>query len=127
MHNRRRSTYPNPYRLFGALGVLTTGLILLLLFVVTAAPPNLLTRGGYLYWLIATGAATFVLYGLDKMQAKREGVRAPKVLLHACALVGGFGGGWLGMIVFRHKRRQNDFVLLLLLATILHLAILFWL
>lgn len=126
MENRGRSIYPNPYRLFGALAVLITLLILILLAVTTPSTNNLLTRVGYQYWLIATGVATFILYGLDKMQAKRDGVRAPKKLLHLCALAGGVGGGWLGMILFHHKRRQMDFVLLLALATVIHLAILLW-
>lgn len=78
----------------------------------------------YLIWLIAAGLSTFVMYGFDKLEATRFGSeakhRVPKRLLHLLALVGGFGGGWLGMFLFWHKIRQLDFWVVLVVTTMLH-------
>jgi len=36
------------------------------------------TLGAYLGWLLVASLATFVLYGVDKAQAKRDGLRVPE-------------------------------------------------
>ena len=54
----------------------------------------------YVMWLLALSLVTFLLYGLDKAEAKLRGNsaqnRVPKLLLHLLALLGGFVGGWAG-------------------------------
>ncbi|RIK40022.1 MAG: DUF1294 domain-containing protein [Chloroflexi bacterium] len=77
----------------------------------------------YLAWLSALTAATFVAYWYDKQQAQRGGRRTPEITLHLLALAGGFIGGWAGRAVFRHKTRKPAFTLVLVVATVLHLAI----
>lgn len=74
----------------------------------------------YFLLLIALSTATFLLYGFDKEDAEKAGMegrqaqeRVPKKLLHLLALLGGFVGGWLGMIVFKHKFRRADFLAIL--------------
>ena len=74
----------------------------------------------YLSYLASAGIVTFVLYGFDKMQAKRNGDRVPEIILHLLALVGGFIGGWAGRFIFRHKTSQPVFLIMLILATVLH-------
>ncbi len=77
----------------------------------------------YYLWLAAWSAATFALYGFDKRQAPRHGLRVPELVLHGLALVGGFIGGWAGMFAFRHKIRRTEFWLVLVVSTILHLGL----
>lgn len=101
---------------FGLIAVGMIAIVFLLLW--------LLTRWNwYVAWLSATGLTTFVLYGVDKMQAKRNGWRCPEVLLHTLALIGGFIGGWLGMFLFRHKTQHPAFKLILALATLIWLGV----
>ncbi len=57
----------------------------------------------YWCWLLAAGGVAFALYGIDKGAAKANRARVPELLHHLLALVGGFGGSLLGMIVFHHK------------------------
>nr|MBC7244438.1 DUF1294 domain-containing protein [Chloroflexota bacterium] len=65
----------------------------------------------YHIWVTACSVATFAIYGLDKGISKvndhrpqgKSLSRAPESLLHLLALLGGFPGGWLGMIFFSHK------------------------
>ncbi|NOT28908.1 MAG: DUF1294 domain-containing protein [Planctomycetes bacterium] len=74
----------------------------------------------------ALSAATFVLYGWDKLQAKRGTRRVPEARLHGMALLGGFSGAWLGRIVFRHKTQKPVFTLVLGAAALLHAAAWGW-
>ncbi len=57
----------------------------------------------YYCWPIAASLVAFVFYGLDKSLAKVNTRRIPEVVLHLLALMGGFAGALLGMLVFRHK------------------------
>jgi len=51
----------------------------------------------------------FLLFGYDKVQAKRGGWRIPDRVLLGLSLFGGGIGGLAGMLVFRHKTRKNIF------------------
>lgn len=56
-------------------------------------------------------AAVFVLYGTDKLRARRGWRRVPEAtLLWAAALLGG-AGAVLGICLFRHKTRKARFSL----------------
>ncbi|MCJ7512816.1 MAG: DUF1294 domain-containing protein [Anaerolineales bacterium] len=89
---------------FGALG-----LVLLAVGMAALYSPAWSVRAAYASWLVAASAVTFVFYGVDKLQAKRSGLRVPEAELHALALVGGFAGGFAGRAVFRHKLRKPVF------------------
>lgn len=83
----------------------------------------------YFVWLTALSITTFLLYGLDKLEAVRKGRaaqhRVPENLLHLLTLMGGFPGGWLGRFVFWHKIRKLSFWIVLVVSTILHLIFVF--
>jgi uncharacterized membrane protein YsdA (DUF1294 family) len=81
----------------------------------------------YLGWLIACSVVTFLLYGWDKRRAVRQKERVPEVVLHGGALAGGFAGGWLGRWFFHHKTRKAVFLLVLVAATVLHSALIWYL
>jgi uncharacterized membrane protein YsdA (DUF1294 family) len=75
----------------------------------------------YFLWLAVTSIATFSLYGFDKSRASVPGAdRVPERTLHLLSLVGGFAGGWLGRLVFRHKTQKPIFAVVLAIATIVH-------
>ena len=81
----------------------------------------------YWIWLAIASVITFILYGLDKAQSKRGGWRMPEVVLHGLALSGGFPGGWAGRSVFRHKTKKVFFVFVLVVSTVIHLGLWYWL
>jgi uncharacterized membrane protein YsdA (DUF1294 family) len=81
----------------------------------------------YLVWLMAWGITTFILYGFDKFQAGRQGWRVPEITLHGLALLGGVLGGWAGMLVFWHKVRHISFWIILILSTLIHGALVYFL
>ena len=83
----------------------------------------------YLYWiwLAAISLITFIVYGIDKSRARSGGWRIPEKTLHWLAIAGGFPGGWVGRIVFRHKTRKGFFTFVLMVGTLIHAGIIYWL
>jgi len=62
-----------------------------------------------LAWVVAWTPASFLLYGYDKMQAKRGGLRVPEISLLTIAGAGGFAGALAAMVLFRHKTTRLKF------------------
>ena len=62
-------------------------------------------------WLIVANGMAFLLFGWDKWRAVRTGRRVPELLLVFCGALGGWPGGLIGMIVFRHKISKGSFQL----------------
>ena len=83
----------------------------------------------YLDWVIAGTAATFLFYAIDKSQARRNGWRVPEIALKSMVLAGGVIGGWLVMLMLRHKTLHRSFWVVQWIATVLHLGLawFFWL
>ncbi len=88
----------------------------------------------YRIWIVAISAVTFAIYGLDKAISKINEAhagnktlpRTPENLLHLLALLGGFPGGWFGMIFFGHKtnfRKHPSIWFFLSLGTALHVVL----
>ena len=64
-----------------------------------------------LAWLGLSGVWAFGLFGFDKWRAGRGGGRVAEFSLCLVSALGGWPGGWLGMIVFRHKSAKGSFQL----------------
>ena len=67
-------------------------------------------------WLGATNALAFGLAGYDKWQAGRGGPRVAESTLCLTAAIGGWPGGLLGLLLFRHKTAKLSFQLKFTLA-----------
>lgn len=61
-------------------------------------------------YLLGINLVAFLVFGFDKLQAKRGGRRVPERTLFWLAGLLGSVGAWLGMQVFRHKTRHTSFV-----------------
>jgi uncharacterized membrane protein YsdA (DUF1294 family) len=114
--SRRRFRRTDIRLVFGA-AVLAAGL--LLYFVLRPA----LAWRWYPVWLVSWSVVALALYAFDKLQAQRgEGrvLRVPEVVLHGAALIGGFPGAWIGMLIIRHKTRHQVFWTVLIVSTLGH-------
>jgi uncharacterized membrane protein YsdA (DUF1294 family) len=63
-------------------------------------------------WVGVLSVWAFLLFGFDKWRAGRSGARriSESSLLLACAF-GGWPGGLLGIVLFRHKSAKPSFLL----------------
>ena len=71
--------------------------------------------------------SVFLLYGYDKLQAKRGRRRVSEFALLLCAFLMGSAGALIGMELFRHKTQHMKFKLLVPVFFILNVALLFYL
>ena len=64
-----------------------------------------------LLWMLAASAGAFVGFGFDKWRAGRGGRRVAEATLLGISALGGWPGGLLGIVVFRHKSAKTSFQL----------------
>ena len=82
-----------------------------------------------LYYLLAVNVVTFILFGVDKYNARKGNRRIRELTLLAMAALGGSIGAWVGMRIWRHKTKHRKFrygipfIILLQIALIIFLHI----
>ena len=59
--------------------------------------------------IIGVNVITFVVYGIDKLKAKKGKWRVPETTLLLLAIVGGSVGAWCGVKVWHHKTMHAKF------------------
>ena len=62
-----------------------------------------------LSYLIFINIITFMVYGIDKLKAKKGKWRIPESTLLLLAIVGGSIGVWCGVKVWHHKTMHKKF------------------
>ena len=62
-----------------------------------------------LYYLAAINVIAFMVYGIDKLKAKKGKWRIPEATLLLLAIVSGSIGAWCGMKVWHHKTMHKKF------------------
>jgi uncharacterized membrane protein YsdA (DUF1294 family) len=73
---------------------------------------SLLANHSFLLWLALTNLVAFLLFAWDKMKAGGSGgSRISEFNLAAIGAVGGWPGGFLAMLLFRHKTAKLSFKL----------------
>ena len=100
-------------------------------FFATAAFVNLglfslfyiLLEDPFIAWLLAVNPVTFLMFGIDKARSGRRKGRIPEMILFLLPVLGGFLGGWLGMLMLRHKTRHISFYVVMSISTGAHLLL----
>ena len=62
-----------------------------------------------IYYLIIINIVTFLVYGIDKLKAKKALWRIREASLLMLAILGGSIGAWLDMKVWHHKTLHKKF------------------
>ena len=77
-----------------------------------------------LAWVVVTSAGAFLLFGFDKWRAGRTGSRRiAESSLWLVSALGGWPGGLLGIVVFRHKSSKPTFLFKFILALLVWAAL----
>lgn len=63
----------------------------------------------FLFYLGIINVITFLVYGIDKLRAKKGKWRVPEATLLLLAVIGGSIGAWLGIKVWHHKTMHKKF------------------
>lgn len=63
----------------------------------------------FIIYLCVINIITFLAFGQDKWKAKNDEWRTSEKTLLGFACIGGSIGAWIGMHVFHHKTRKNEF------------------
>lgn len=101
------SVLGTPYLLFALVGLGLVMALLIGLMLVLGQPQRL---GMWLVlWVFALSVGAFLIYGFDKSQAQRGGLRVPEIILHLWSLLGGSPGAFVAMRVFHHKTSKRSF------------------
>lgn len=80
-----------------------------------------------LYYILIINILTFIVYGIDKLKAKKGKLRIPESTLLLLAIIGGSIGAFLGMKVWHHKTMHKKFKYGIPLIIILQLGVLLYL
>lgn len=62
-----------------------------------------------LVYLVIINLVTFIMYGIDKLQAPKTKWRISETMLLELAVIGGSFGAWLGMKTWHHKTMYKKF------------------
>ena len=76
-----------------------------------------------LYYLMGINAIAFVIYGIDKLKAKKGKWRILESTLLLMAIIGGSIGAWFGIKVWHHKTLHKKFKYGIPLIVIMQIAI----
>ena len=61
-----------------------------------------------LYYILIINILTFIIYGIDKLKAKKGKLRIPESTLLLLAIIGGSIGAWFGMRLLHHKTMHKN-------------------
>lgn len=62
-----------------------------------------------LFCIVGLNIVTFIVYGIDKLKAKKGKWRISEASLLLLAVVGGSVGAWCGIKVWHHKTKHKKF------------------
>ncbi|TDN60665.1 DUF1294 domain-containing protein [Scandinavium goeteborgense] len=74
-------------------------------------------------WVISVNVLTLLLYGADKLAARKNGYRIPELTLLIFGVVGGWFGAILGQQIFRHKTQKQPFKTYFSISVIVNLMV----
>ncbi len=78
-------------------------------------------------YLVIINILSLLMFGYDKLKAKRNGWRIPESRFLVLGLLGGAVGIYIGMRLFRHKTQHTLFVLGIPLLMVLNLVVIYYL
>ena len=88
---------------------------------------EIFTVNNMIIYLIVINLIGFFIMWLDKRRAKNHGWRIPEKTLFLISFFGGSVGGFLSMLIFRHKIRKPMFYFVFGISLVLHICVVIFL
>jgi len=79
----------------------------------------------FLLWLLSANIVVLLIFAYDKLSAIYHSGRVPNLVLYTLILIGGFIGGWIGLLVLRHKSRKLQYYVFLIISTAFYIWLVF--
>lgn len=79
------------------------------LLLACAAAGSFFTLHPFVMWFLLANVLTLVIYGIDKLAARKAWRRVPESTLLVFGVVGGWPGAIVGQRLFRHKTQKQPF------------------
>lgn len=93
------------------------------LLLVSAAIASNFTPYPLIAWLLLANVLTLIVYGVDKLAARKGWYRIAEFTLLMSGLVGGWPGAILGQQLFRHKTQKQPFKAYFIISVVLNISI----
>jgi uncharacterized membrane protein YsdA (DUF1294 family) len=93
------------------------------LLLIFAAIGSIFTSHPFSVWLLLANVLTLVIYGVDKMAARKAWRRVPESTLLVFGFVGGWGGAMAGQQLFRHKTQKQPFKTYFIISVIVSISV----
>ncbi|EIS7446592.1 MULTISPECIES: DUF1294 domain-containing protein [Citrobacter] len=100
------------------------------LLLILAASGSIFTSHPLVMWCLLVNVLTLVIYGADKMAARKAWRRVPESTLLVFGVVGGWPGAIAGQQLFRHKTQKQPFktyFIISILLSVSAMAAVYWL
>lgn len=93
------------------------------LLLIFAAIGCIFTAHPLVIWFLLANILTLLLYGVDKMAARKDWRRVPESTLLVFGVVGGWGGAIAGQQIFRHKTQKQPFKTYFIISVIVSISV----
>ncbi|MBW4211041.1 DUF1294 domain-containing protein [Enterobacter asburiae] len=93
------------------------------LLLIFSALGSLLSSNPVVVWFLLINVLTMVIYGADKMAARKGMCRVPEATLLVFGLTGGWPGAIVGQQLFRHKTQKQPFKTYFFLSIVVSIAV----
>lgn len=93
------------------------------LLLIIAAVGTFFTTHPVVIWFLLASLLTLVIYGVDKMAARKAWRRVPESTLLVFGLVGGWPGAIMGQQLFRHKTQKQPFKTYFIMSVVVSVAV----
>ncbi|WP_310608274.1 DUF1294 domain-containing protein [Buttiauxella brennerae] len=94
------------------------------LLLVIAAAGSIFMPHPLVMWFLLASVLTLVVYGADKVAARKAWRRVPESTLLVFGVVGGWPGAIVGQQLFRHKTQKQPFRTWFIISVMLNIAVL---
>lgn len=93
------------------------------LLLIFAAFGSLLATNPVVMWFLLINVLTMIMYGADKMAARKGMRRVPESTLLVFGVTGGWPGAIVGQQLFRHKTQKQPFKTYFFISVVTSIAI----